>query len=96
MWDNLCVLDKMPAFRGIVPQFEQRIREWYANYFIVPEPEMAPLIGDLDSTLDELQRILVLRCLRPDRCIHAINNYVKNNLNTPLYNFTIPPAFDLK
>lgn len=21
-WDNLCLLDKMPAFRGIVPQFE--------------------------------------------------------------------------
>jgi len=44
----------MPAFRGIVPQFEQRVREWYNNFFIVPEPENVPLIGELDSTLDEL------------------------------------------
>lgn len=95
-WDNLCVLDKMPAFRGIVTQFEQRIREWYSNYFIVPEPENVPLIGELDSTLDELQKMLVVRCLRPDRVIHAINNFIKNNLNTAAYNYCVPPAFDLK
>lgn len=86
----------MPAFRGIVPQFEQRVREWYQQYYIVPEPENAPLVGDFESTLDELERMLLLKCLRPDRIIHAVNNFVKNNLNTSVYNYTIPPAFDLK
>jgi dynein heavy chain len=95
-WDNLCILDKMPAFRGIVTQFDQRIREWYTNYFIVPEPETVPLIGEFDTSLDELQKMLLLRCLRPDRVVHAINSFVKNNLNTGLFNYTVPPGFDLK
>lgn len=72
------------------------MNEWKNQYFIVNEPETAPLVGELDSTLDELQKMLVLRCLRPDRLVHAINNYVKNNLNTGQYNFTAPPPFDLK
>lgn len=44
----------MAVFRGIVPAFEQRVNEWKNQYFIVNEPESAPLVGELDSTLDEL------------------------------------------
>lgn len=40
--------------------------------------------------------MLIIRCVRPDRVIHAINNFVKNNLNTSQYNYTVPPTFDLK
>ncbi|KAH0571621.1 Dynein heavy chain [Spironucleus salmonicida] len=92
MWDNLCVLDKLGNFKNIVPQFEQRLKDWYQNYFIVTEPEHAPLIGEFEGNLDELQRMLVLRCIRPDRLIHAINNYIGNNIGI---NYTLPPPFDL-
>lgn len=40
--------------------------------------------------------MLILRCLRPDRIVYGINNFVKNNLNSGSYNYTVPPGFDLK
>ena len=76
----MCVLDKLQNFKNIVPAFEQRIRDWYTNYFILTEPEEAPLIGEFESSCNELQRMLILRCIRPDRVIHAINNFISNNI----------------
>jgi len=39
-----------------------------------------PLPGQLDSTLDQFQRLLVLRCLRPDRLTHGLQDFVSEQL----------------
>ncbi|EFO63728.1 Dynein heavy chain [Giardia lamblia P15] len=92
MWDSLCILDKMPAFNNLLPSIEQRLKDWYTNYYVHDTPEKAPLIGEWDTQLNELQKMLVLRCFRPDRLINAIYTFVANSIGAQ---YTNPPPFDL-
>jgi len=51
-------------------------RQWFSD--AVPETARFPL--DCDSKLDEMQRLLMVRCLRPDRVVFAIKHFVANRL----------------
>lgn len=43
-----------------------------------PEPENAPLPGEWETKCeDALKKMIILRCLRPDRVIFAIRNFVE-------------------
>lgn len=46
----------------------------------------------MDTRLNELQKIIILRCLRPDKITPAITNYVTDKLGKK---FVEPPPFDL-
>lgn len=85
------MLDKLPSFKGICLQFEQKIHEW-KNFYIAAEPEKCNIPFDLPDITD-LQKMLILRCLRPDRMIHAISSFVSKHLGAVFVN---PPPFDLK
>eukprot|EP00736_Rhodelphis_marinus_P013382 Rmarinus@m.14828 len=91
-WDNLTELDKLPAFRGVVSSIEQYQRDWLL-WFRSPSPETAELPGEWESKCNDLQRMVILRCLRMDRIVFAVTNWIANNLD-PMY--TEPPPFDLK
>ncbi|GIQ84754.1 dynein heavy chain, partial [Kipferlia bialata] len=91
-WANIVNLERLPAFANLVPQFEQRIREWH-QYHIAQSPETTRLVGEFESQCDELQRMLFVRCLRTDRIVQAVTNFVSNNLGE---RFVSPPAFDLR
>ena len=41
-----------------------------------------PLPGDLETTLDDFQRMIILKALRPDKLINAMQDYVANHLGT--------------
>jgi len=43
-WDNICELDKLANFHGIVTSFEQYLRDWNV-WFTSAEPEITPLPG---------------------------------------------------
>ena len=51
----------------------KRFREWYD----LERPEDQSLPGDLKK-LKDLSRLLVIRCLRPDRMTDAMATFVKN------------------
>lgn len=71
---------------------EQSPREWKA-WFLSAKPEESPLPGDWENKCSDLQRLCVLRSLRPDRILFSAATYVSNNLGPQ---FADPPAFDLK
>merc|ERR1719424_2344816 len=92
-WDNITELDKLPSFNNILKSFQDNARdwrEWYRN----PEPETAAarLPGEWENRCTELQRIIIVRCLRPDRIIFATTNFIINNLGAK---YTEPPILDL-
>lgn len=90
-WDNLTELANLGAFREIDASLEHGADEW-RQWFINPMPELSPLPGDWQTNLNELQRLAVIRSLRPDRVVFASTSFIINNLGAK---YVEPPAFDL-
>lgn len=90
-WDNLASLDQLPAFKGLASSLESAPQEWEL-WFRQPEPETAELPREWESKCNELQRLLLIRSLRPDRVIFAATTYVANALGRK---FVEPPVLNL-
>ncbi|XP_046962283.1 dynein axonemal heavy chain 2 [Vanessa cardui] len=91
-WDNITELDKLPGFHGVIDSFEVFSKEW-REWYLHPEPESQPLIGDWNDICNEFQRILFARSLRVDRVAACVSAYVVNVLG-PRY--VEPPVLDIK
>lgn len=90
-WDNITELDKLTNFHGIITAFEQYPRDWNV-WYTSAEPETAPLPGEWDNACNELQRMLIVRSLRPDRVAFCATSFIVNNLGSK---FTEPPVLDM-
>jgi len=91
-WDNVTELDKLAAFNGIAASFEQSRRDW-SKWILSAAPEQECLPGEWDGKLTELQKMLIIRSLRLDRCLNSCVNLVAENIGTK---FVEPPPFDLE
>lgn len=40
------------------------------------QPETTPLIGEWENKCNEFQRMILVRCIRPDRVIPTVTSYV--------------------
>ena len=91
-WENLAEMDnRLAALRGVAASFEQNSSEW-RKWYLNPTPEATPLPGEWENKCNELQRMLLIRFLRPDRVVYAVSSFVANNLGPK---FVEPPSFDL-
>ena len=91
MWIEIINLSQLPKFAGFDDDFAARLDEWRALYDSAA-PETHALPGEWDKSLDKLEKLLVLRCVRPDKCVPAIQNVVEASLGR---RFIEPPPFDL-
>eukprot|EP00882_Tetradesmus_deserticola_P027077 GHRQ01029927.1.p1 GENE.GHRQ01029927.1~~GHRQ01029927.1.p1 ORF type:complete len:205 (+),score=61.79 GHRQ01029927.1:431-1045(+) len=90
-WDNLASLDHLPAFKGLASSLESAAGDWEL-WFRHAEPETAELPREWETKCNELQRLLLVRSLRPDRVIFAAASYVGNALGRK---FVEPPVLNL-
>ncbi|MGB1600606.1 MAG: ATP-binding protein, partial [Promethearchaeia archaeon] len=90
-WDNITELAQIASLRDIDTSFENSAGEWN-EWFVNATPESTPLPGDWQTALNELQRLCVIRSVRPDRVVFASTAFIINNLGAK---FVEPPAFDL-
>uniref|UniRef100_A0A3Q2Y6N0 Uncharacterized protein n=1 Tax=Hippocampus comes TaxID=109280 RepID=A0A3Q2Y6N0_HIPCM len=84
-WDEICRANELPdafiAGPGLFkPVFESK------------DPSNVPLPSPWDDKLSDLQKMIIVRCLRPDKIVPAVNKYVITKLGK---NFVQPPPFDL-
>ncbi|CAG5134524.1 unnamed protein product, partial [Candidula unifasciata] len=91
-WDNITELDKLTNFHGIITSFEQYPRDWNM-WYTSAEPENTSLPGEWDNACNELQRMLIVRSLRPDRISFCATSFIINNLGSK---FTEPPVLDMQ
>ncbi|XP_061138372.1 dynein axonemal heavy chain 2 [Syngnathus typhle] len=91
-WDNVTELDKLANFHGIMGSFEKHPRDWKL-WFTSAEPEKSPLPGDWENNCNELQRMLIVRSLRPDRVLFCATTFIVNYLGP---RFVEPPVLDMK
>ncbi|OWK63542.1 Dynein heavy chain 7, axonemal [Lonchura striata] len=90
-WDELCRASEFPAMERLRSHVSENISEWQKMYDS-KEPHNFPLPEELNNSLTELQKIIVLRCLRPDKIGPAITAFVTEKLGKK---FVEPPPFDL-
>ncbi|CDI82515.1 hypothetical protein EPH_0040020 [Eimeria praecox] len=87
VWQLICKADQLEGLQGLQSSIEQNLREW-RRWFGSPEPERATLPGDWQSRLDALQRLIVIRCLRPDRIIPASSRFVTESMDSKFVEYS--------
>ncbi|KAG0617480.1 hypothetical protein M758_5G192300 [Ceratodon purpureus] len=91
IWMELLNLNRLPAFKGVAEHFAQNLGH-YRKYFDSGDPHRDHLAGEWDTKLSQFQKILYLRCIRADKALLAIADFVSTEIGQ---RFTEPPAFDL-
>ncbi|XP_058156420.1 dynein axonemal heavy chain 7 [Dasypus novemcinctus] len=90
-WDEICRLDDLPAFKTIRREFLHLKDGWKKVYdSLEPHHEIFP--DDWEDKTNEFQRMLIIRCLRPDKVIPVVLEFVTNRLGRM---FIESPPFDL-
>eukprot|EP01107_Rhizomastix_libera_P011726 TRINITY_DN2935_c0_g1_i3.p1 TRINITY_DN2935_c0_g1~~TRINITY_DN2935_c0_g1_i3.p1 ORF type:complete len:3350 (-),score=861.62 TRINITY_DN2935_c0_g1_i3:62-10111(-) len=90
-WEDLMCLSDLPAFKGFADDLVTNIGE-IKRIFDSPKPHQEKLFRPWHSQLSQLERILVLRCVRADGITAAIQEFITANLGQK---FIEPPEFDL-
>lgn len=90
-WDEICRASDLHAFNGLRNHVASRPTDWRAVYDS-KEPQTHPLPKPWSTNLNEIQKMVILRCLRPDKITPAITTYVTDKLGKK---FVEPPPFDL-
>ncbi|XP_029937135.1 dynein heavy chain 7, axonemal [Myripristis murdjan] len=90
-WDEFCRLDQMERFKGLRHDMVRRKNEWKVVYDS-PSPHQTPFPVGWQDKLGQFQKMLVIRCLRPDKIIPMVQEFVSDNLGRP---FIEVPPFNL-
>jgi dynein heavy chain len=91
-WDNVSELNKLPHFQGISSSFEQNGRNWM-QWYQASSPELEALPGEWEAKCNDMQRLVLVRSLRPDRITMASSRFVASNIGSQ---FIEPPPFNLR
>jgi dynein heavy chain len=92
-WGELQQLSQLPAFKGLSTAITGAPEAWKGVYES-PDAMSAQLPSGFQTRVSRFQRLLLLRCLRPDKAkVPAIQNFVSEVLGRM---FIEPIAFNLK
>ena len=90
-WDEICRCEDLAVFKGFRDNFEKNIVAW-KEYSDSREPHLASIPDPFNDKLNPFQKMIVLRCIRPDKIQLSVTEFVKRNLGQK---FVEPPPFDL-
>jgi dynein heavy chain, axonemal len=85
-------MNELPAFKGIDEYFIEYHKR-FKKIFDSPNAHEEPLPGEWNDKLDSFQKMIVLKCIRPDKIMNAIQNFIVEKIG---HKFIEPPTFDLK
>lgn len=90
-WSEIVRASSLPALKGWFETFQKHDALWKKIYdHSSPHTQKFPL--NYDVKLSDLYKLIVIRCLRPDKIIPAVQDFIVNHLGRA---FVEPPTFDL-
>eukprot|EP00058_Branchiostoma_floridae_P012955 XP_002598443.1 hypothetical protein BRAFLDRAFT_114741 [Branchiostoma floridae] len=89
-WDEFCRLDELDHYKGIRKKFTQYKDAWKEVYDS-SEPHVVTYPAEW-AKMENFKRMLVMRCLRPDKIVPMIQDFVTAELGKK---YVEPPPFDL-
>ncbi|XP_052421590.1 dynein axonemal heavy chain 7 [Carassius gibelio] len=90
-WDEICRLDEMERFKGLRKDLA-RLREGWKEVYDSKDPHHTAFPSEWQEKLGQFQRMLVIRCLRPDKIVPMVQEFVSENLGQQ---FIEVPPFNL-
>ncbi|RKO94242.1 dynein heavy chain and region D6 of dynein motor-domain-containing protein [Blyttiomyces helicus] len=90
-WGEICRLSALTAFEKFDKLFCDNMSDW-KHIFDNADPQEIGLPGRWKDSLNAFQKLLVLRCIRPDKLIAAIQLFIIEKMGK---RFVEPPPFDL-
>ncbi len=90
-WDELVRLDELELFKDLRKNFLAQKDAWKIVYDAT-DPHREKFPDEWQKTLGDFQRMCVIRCIRPDKVVPAVQDFVREHLGTK---YIEPPPFDL-
>ena len=91
MYEEVYGLENLDKFKGIETYFMNNT-DLFKPMFDATNAHEEPMPGIWENKLNEFQKMLILKAIRPDKLIPAIMNWVIVKIGKK---FVIPPTFDL-
>ncbi|MEJ1273900.1 hypothetical protein NN561_004775 [Cricetulus griseus] len=90
-WGEVVRASYLPKLKGLMEDMVENITEWKKIYDSAwPQEEVLPSPW---KYLQTLERMVILRCLRPDKMVPAIQDFIIENMGKT---FIEAPTFDLQ
>ncbi|KAJ1435246.1 dynein heavy chain, partial [Ochromonadaceae sp. CCMP2298] len=90
-WNDILALNDMPTFKGFKDTYKAHGAKWEK---VMESDKPSDLIDELlGDTYDIFKKLCVLRCLRPDVVVPAVQHFISESMGNK---FIEPPPFDLK
>ncbi|XP_028155786.1 dynein heavy chain 7, axonemal [Ostrinia furnacalis] len=90
-WAEFNGLNEIEKFTGILDHFITKTPVW-EEYCNTPDPHNQPLPAPYNTKLNAFEKLMVLRCLRLDMMVPAVQNFCEAQMGRQ---FVEPPLFDL-
>ncbi|ELK27728.1 Dynein heavy chain 7, axonemal [Myotis davidii] len=90
-WDEICRLDELPSFKAIRKEF-MHLKDGWKRVYDSLEPHHEAFPEAWEDKMNDFQRMLIIRCLRPDKVIPMLQEFISSKLGRM---FIEPPPFNL-
>ena len=77
IWRKVKALEVMPRFKGIGDSMQSNSDDW-GSYFDIEKVEDTEIPGEFKAKLNALDKLMLLRAIRPDRLINSLSSFVSD------------------
>ena len=90
-WGEIFRLSKFEVFTTFVKDFKEKLNDW-KSFYDDDQPQNRAYPAPYHEKLNHFQKLMIMRTLRPDRIIPAMQEFIKEKLGSE---FIDPPPFNL-